>query len=267
MSSKAFLNRQQIYEKRYRKRIYRYLQSVNYAVAKAIEQSQNTNIDINAYIKPNIINKIYLDLYKYITIQEAKIGYSELPGVKKKDIIDDLADLLSGFNEDAVPIRLWRGLIDEFVQVRIASRITEVDTTTRDRIARLIERGLEDGLGADEVARMIRRDINYNRNRSLAIARTETITSMNQGKFLAAKSSPYVMEKAWSPTIDARTRITHASMNRNNFIPLDSSFEVGFEYALYPCGEGLSAKETVNCRCSLITRAKRGENGRLIRKR
>ena len=121
------------------------------------------------------------------------------------------------------------------------------------------------------MARNIRKDRGYNRNRSLAIARTETVTAANQGRYMAALSSPYVQEKKWLPTSDSRTRRSHLEMIDTPYIDMDLSFHIAnadgiLEPALYPCAPTLSASNSINCRCQLVFRNKRDENGRLIRK-
>src|SRR5699024_10791378 len=157
------------------------------------------------------LENIYRKLYENVTISEASLQWQSMDtDIKTKDIINDLVGILSP--GESQPITLWRRILNEFITVRIAGRITEVTSTTRKRIAKLIEQGIEEGLGARDVARNIRKDRGYNRNRSLAIARTETVTAANQGRFMAALSSPYVQEKKWLPTSDDRTRQSHREM-------------------------------------------------------
>lgn len=268
---KAFLRRARVYEQRYQKQFYRYLASVNYSIAKEIELN-GTDANIDNYLNYQRVEKIYKKLYGAVTIGEATIewnSYDFSNGVQKKDLLDDLLGILAP-NENQ-PITFWRRLLNEFLTLRIAGRITEVNTTTRKRIAKIIEEGLAEGLGADEVAKIIRADRGYNRNRSLAIARTETITAMNQGIYLSAMSTPYEMEKIWSPTEDSRTRPSHLDMGNRKAIDLDALFWVAnskgqLEQALYPCADTLDASNTVNCRCRMVATAKKDKNGRPIRK-
>lgn len=225
--------------------------------------------DVSAFIQGDRLDGIYRRLYNKLTIEEAKLSWSEQnPEKKQKDIIDLLAGI---FATDGEPINLWRRLLNDYLTVRIASRIQEVERTTVKRIAVLIERGIADGLGAVEVARTIRNDQGFNRNRSLAIARTETITALNQGKYLAAQSSIYVMEKKWLPTLDSRTRLSHRDMYDRPFIPLNNAFYLAnadgvLEEAQYPGDSSMSASNVIQCRCSIMTRAKLDSNGRPIRK-
>lgn len=264
---KALLRRQKVYENKYRKKFYSYLRSVNYAVAKSIDEN---GLGVVPELNSERLERIYRSLYKEVTLNEAEIQFKAFGDPRTKDIIDALTGIFAS-GED-VPIRMWRNLLNDFLTVRIAGRITEVQQTTRERIAVLIERGIAEGLGAREVATTIRKDRGYNRNRSLAIARTETITAANQGKFMAALSSPFEKEKKWLPTNDARTRLSHRDFLDRPFVSLTQPFFVansmGFlEEAQYPCASTLSASNVCNCRCIIVFRNKLDENGNPIRKR
>lgn len=267
---KQFLRRQKVFEKKYQRQFYKYLASVNYAVARWITEN-GFNINPDQFLKYENVERIYRKLYTEVTLSEATLQWESFnDGIKQKDLLDDFARILSP--GESQPISLWRRLLNDFITVRIAGRITEVNTTTRKRIAFLIEKGIEEGLGASEVATLIRKDRGYNRNRSLAIARTETVTAGNQGKYLAAVSSPYVKEKFWLPVDEpSRTRPSHLDMLDRPYVELDQPFYVansdGFlEQAQYPCDSSLSASNTVNCRCMLLLRNKTNEEGRPIRK-
>lgn len=266
---KQFLRRQKVHEKKYQRQFYRYLASVNYAVARWISQN-GFNLNPDQFLKYENVERIYRKLYTEVTLSEATLQWESFnDGIKQKDLLDDFARILSP--GESQPISLWRRLLNDFITVRIAGRITEVNTTTRKRIAFLIEKGIEEGLGASEVATLIRKDRGYNRNRSLAIARTETVTAGNQGKYLAAVSSPYVKMKKWIPVEDSRTRLSHLDMEDRPFVELDQPFYVanaeGFlEQAQYPGDSSLSASNTIMCRCVIVLKNKTDENGRPIRK-
>lgn len=273
LEQRRFLQRQKLNEIRFKGRFYKYLASVNNAIASELSKN-GFGVNIDAFLKYESVEAIYRKLYLDITINEADIQWKELeqlePTKSKKDLVDDLVNILLAPNESQ-PISLWKRLLNEFITVRVAGRITDVNTTTRKRIAYLIEKGLEDGLGAKEVATLIRKDQGYNRNRSLAIARTETITAGNQGKWLAAISSPYVMLKKWLPKVDARTRLSHADFIDRPWVEMEQLFFVAngdgvLEEARFPCDATLSASNVINCRCIVIFKIKTDDNGRPIRK-
>lgn len=264
---KEFIRRQQVYERKYKKMYYAYLNSVNNAAARAYIEGGTYSIQHEK------LTAIYRKLYNDVTINEATIQWNQFDdtdAVKTKDIIDSLVSIFSVGND--VPIQLWRGILSEFIDVRIAGRITKVEQTTRERVAVLVERGVNQGMGAREIAKLIRDDKDFNRNRALTIARTETVTSANQGKYMAALSSPYVKMKKWLPFADKRTRPTHLDFLNRPFVEMDQLFYLqnmktgALEGAQYPCDNSLSAGNVVNCRCVVVFENKKDENGRLIRK-
>lgn len=269
---RQFLQREKTAERKYERQYYKWIQDCNRAAATAYLNNQ----DINEAIDNVPVEPIFERLYNELTIREAIDQYKllvpeEAELLQTKDIIDDLAGVLSQFQQPNRLITLWRGLLGEFMNIRISDRITEVTETTKDRVSKLIEQGLNEGEGAEEIARRLRRDTKFSRNRSRAISRTESVRAMNQGKYLAAFSSPYATEKKWLPTIDSRTRPSHADMYDREYIDLEASFWLAnaqgmLEQAQYPCDSSLSASNSVNCRCSLLLRSKRGPDGRLIRK-
>lgn len=264
---KEFIRRQKVYESKYRKQYYAYLQSVNNDAASAYIEGLPYDI------KHSKLEGIYRKLYNEVTLNEAEIQWNQFDDtlIKTKDLIDVFAGLFAP-NTNDVPINLWRSLLGDFLTVRIAGRISKVEQTTRERIAVLIERGISEGLGAREVAKSIRDDKDFNKNRALTIARTETVTSANQGKYMAALSSPYVKLKKWLPFMDKRTRPTHLDFIDRPFVEMDQLFYLqniqtgALESAQYPCDSSLSAGNSIQCRCIIVFENKKDSNGRLIRK-
>jgi len=266
---KEFIRRQKVYESKYKKMYYAWLLSVNNSAATAY-----ANGSMAYDIQHGKLTAIYTKLYNDVTINEAEIQWNQFDDPKpkqQKDLIDIFASVFTP-NTNDVPINLWRSLLGDFLTVRIAGRIAQVEQTTRERIAVLIERGIASGLGAREVAKTIRDDKDFNKNRALTIARTETVTSANQGKYMAALSSPYVKLKKWLPFFDKRTRPTHLDMLNRPFVEMDQLFFLqnmktgALESARYPCDSTLSAGNSVNCRCIVVFENKKDANGRLIRK-
>lgn len=267
-----FLRRQQVFERRYQRQFYAYLASVNANIAKAIIEN-GTDINVSDYLQPERLQRIYKQLYTTVSLSEAKTEYTLTikPLGNTKSAIIDLINILSPGVRSGGLVGFWRGLLNEFIVVQIAQRITQVSQTTKKRVAQLIQKGIDENLGAEQVAKIIRDDQNFNKVRSRAISRTETISAGNQGKFMAAQTSPYEMRKRWVSTVDKRSRASHRDMNNTPFIGLDDYFFVAndkgeLEAGQYPCDESFSASNTINCRCSISFEAKRDINGRVIRK-
>ena len=271
-----YLRRQERYEQRYVGDFYKYLELVYATAATTIEKAGP-----DAYLSQiglrqheTTLRNIYVSLYSDISLDEARLEYDLVASPEKrsggpqgtKDIIDDLAGQIP-FTQGGV-VKLWRELLREYLEVRIATRIQQVTETTVKHITQVIQQGLSKGDGPLVIARALRKFTGFNRNRSIAIARTETVTAGNQGKYLAAQSSDLVLEKRWIPTLDGKTRHSHREFIDSEYIPLEAVFVVskrsgGSETARYPGDESLSAENVVNCRCGIGFRPVRNADGSL----
>lgn len=268
---REFLRRQEEYERKYAGPFFRYLERVYRDSADAIEEVGEAEYQatIEDYLYPEILERIYRRLYMEISIEEAKLEHPYLQNfaqVEQKDIIDDLAGAIP-FDQGGV-IKVWRGLLRDFLEVRIATRIQQVSETTVKHVTRVIEQALGEGEGPLEIARRLRKFTNFNKNRSIAVARTETVTAQNQGKYLAALSSDLVLQKRWVPTNDGKTRHSHREFLNSPYIGLEAVFIVskrkgGSETARYPGDSTLSAENTVNCRCGIAFKPVRNPDGSL----
>ena len=67
----------------------------------------------------------------------------------------------------------------EFVRERAGERIADINDTTREEIARLIETGVSEGLSPSDLATLIEDSTSFNDSRAELIARTETMLAYN----------------------------------------------------------------------------------------
>lgn len=141
-------------------------------------------------------------------------------------------------------------------------RVQAIANTTRERIRTAISDGVEDGLGAEEIARMIRDQTgSMTLSRARTIARTETAGVLNAGQQVEAQAiaeetgSKYV--KIWLSTNDPRTRETHTAAN-NQKVGMDDPFKVGNAELMYPGDQSGPPEEVINCRCAVAYELDRG---------
>jgi len=156
----------------------------------------------------------------------------------------------------------WHKLMSLFYQTEAADRVQGVTDTTRDRIQQLLDES--QSLPISERATYIETQLDspdFNRNRALVIARTETTTAANKGAFLGADDSDYETGKGWVPIMDMNTRPDHADMDGSLPIAMDEAFEVGSLLMQYPGDMSAPAREVVNCRCALVIVPLIGVNG------
>lgn len=164
---------------------------------------------------------------------------------------------------------LFQQLILEFIARFGAVRVQQITETTRDQLVRIIDRSVRDGLGQEEIARIITDQVpQFSRTRARVIARTETHTAAMFASQEVARQSPFPMNKRWVSVFDARTRdfgegdgeVDQANHRRMNEVTvgMDELFQVprlgGYDLMTGPGDPNAPPYQTINCRCALIYR-------------
>ncbi|MCE5204110.1 MAG: phage portal protein [Coriobacteriales bacterium] len=131
----------------------------------------------------------------------------------------------------------------------------QVSTTTRKKLNAAIAKGLEEGLGPDELKDYVIETVfsgAATEYRALMIARTETIGALNAGQLTGARAVKddlgLKVMKSWVTAGDGDVRPEHAEAEAEGPIPVDEPFAVG---AMAP-GEFGDAGLDINCRCTLV---------------
>ena len=118
-----------------------------------------------------------------------------------------------------------------------------------------VSRGLSNAFSYQDIARNVSNQMNIDFNKSIRIARTEghrvnqqsTIDGMK-----AAKSKGADILKQWDATLDGNTRPSHQMVD-GEIKELDKKFSNGL---LFPGDPSGPASEVINCRCTLLQRAR-----------
>lgn len=265
---KAFLLRQKAYESRFIPRIKSVL-AIEYRNAAAIYPQPYV-------VNPNDYRQVIESIYTTCLPNEAKIAWDTyvrpLTG-DRKDFFDDLASLL-GFNvPEGEFIRIWREISKEWLNVNILTKIQGIAATTQRAIAKVIERGISEGLSERDIAKAIREQAQgrINEERSKLIARTETISAMNKGRRIAMYTSNLAWLKRWIDTPDERTRTSHRIVANEEGRALDEPYTLirptgGTEECQCPGDPVLSAANICNCRCCETYEVQRDASGKPIRR-
>jgi len=147
----------------------------------------------------------------------------------------------------------WIEFMRNFVltDVGVRKRIVGVSGETLRRLRGELQRGIDQGLGIEEISRNIQRSNVVNVIRARVIARTEIVTASNKGNHEGAKSTGLQLNKIWIATPDERTRQTHWELNETK-IGMDEWFDVGDGEAQFPGDPNLPAEEAINCRCVIV---------------
>lgn len=264
-------SRQTVDEQRWAKRFQSYLRR---EFALAAKEYLETPSDNPYAPNEDSLQRMLTQMHRNIILREAELTYIEhIMPYEEQDRRKDMLDLVASIFRGGGLISFWQNVLGQYLQARIAESIKQISDTTRKRIAQIIQKGVDEGMGVDKIAARIEREgaSGLTRTRSRAIARTESISAMNQGSMLAARSSELEFQKKWNATIDQRTRLTHHDADiHGDWVDLDQDFFLdgpsGLEPADAPGDPRLSAANSVNCRCSVLLRPKRDINGRLIRK-
>ncbi|MED1801354.1 phage minor head protein [Brevibacillus porteri] len=86
--------------------------------------------------------------------------------------------------------------------------------------------------------------------RAVTVSRTLSTAAANGGKLEGWKQSGLVKKKRWRAANNKRTRKDHKDANGQE-VDIDKPFNVGGEKMMYPGDPAGSAKQIVQCRCTM----------------
>lgn len=124
-------------------------------------------------------------------------------------------------------------------------RAEAIERYLRDRINGLIAAGGSPNEVRDAILRIVR-----NRDYARRIARTEAHTALERGSFEAARSFGVRILKEWVSRELITTRPAHARAH-GQIQELEDPFSVGGEALMFPGDPTASARNVVNCLCTV----------------
>lgn len=218
-------------------------------------------VEINAHLAPPI-----KDIYATVGLYFANKTIHDLNQSAKENKAG------FGFNEEFI-----REILAFFSQYLLNKAVLPISETTKQQILAVISEGVKNGWGADKIA-MALESPDLLLWRARLIVRTEANKAMNYGHLLGESKSEFESEKTWIAANDHRTRHSHRlvddvtlDFNERYLVPIYKGtkprIQVGVDLMIGPGDVHASAANVCNCRCTLAFKAKRGEDGRLIRKR
>jgi uncharacterized protein with gpF-like domain len=155
----------------------------------------------------------------------------------------------------ALPRNVFQSAMLEWAYSKSLQAAQSISDTDQDDVQDIIGKGLEDGLGIEEIASDIADLTGLTNYRAATIARTETHAAATYGAIEEARQTSQEigiqLVKEWLPTLDDRTRPDHAAMADYGPIPLDEKFQVGDSEMDRPGDPSAPADQLINCRCSL----------------
>ena len=206
---------------------------------------------VTGVVKRADTEKVIVNLYQSVGVSFARESYKRIKAREDEEMIDK-----------------WEQYMKQYARTDAGSRITSITQMTQAQIQRIVggavNRATDEGLGAVETAKAIRDSLReqgetINQWRALRIARTEVMTASNVGSLRGARDLGVPMNKIWIATLDDRTRDSHAAMN-NVEVDINEDFKLPSGAVMDGPGDPAGgAEETINCRCSIAYRVKRGE--------
>jgi len=175
-----------------------------------------------------------------------------------------------GFNRE------WTNEVLKFLATKGFELVSMITKTTRDKLIAIVEQGINEGLGVDDIAKLILADdtIGYVAFRAERIVRTEVMRASNIAAMNGAKAHKFEVDKQWISARDSRTRripddeFDHVEMDGvvvDFNEPFTSTGKKGEPVvAMQPGDLSAPAGFTINCRCAVGFIPKRDNNGNLI---
>ena len=198
-------------------------------------------------IDDDFFDELNTDLY-FILRNNVATVYDQVNSKFKRDRLRKQDD---EFNE----------LVMAFVSQFTAQNVTNISNTTKNKIKKEIELGLQAGLALSTIAENIKKSNAFSPVRATLIARTETHQAMNAANQDIAKTLGLNKPvKRWASALDDRTRSWHRSMDgvtikeNEDFSVLTPISGGGFvEKKMSYAGDAKGgASNVINCICFVL---------------
>ena len=270
--SAKHIRRMKLFERQYLKPVFAALQDqikpvISKLKADGVEATISSldTVEINTHLAPAI-----RDIYSGVGLYFANKTIHDLHQSVKAGF---------GFNEEFL-----REILVYFSRYLLNKAILPISETTKNQILDVLNQGILNGWGAEKIADILESP-ELTLWRARLIVRTESNKAMNYGQLLGESKSEWESTKTWIAANDHRTRHSHRVVDdmtvdfKDRFmVPIFKSvggvrgktkgieMQVGVDLMTGPGDVHASAGNVCNCRCTLAFKAKRDENGRLIRK-
>jgi hypothetical protein len=199
----------------------------------------------------------WVDLLTKITLmvgdEFAQRTYNRIKGAKPSEAKAEKPPALITERVD------WLDSLTRYIKDNSATLVQGITKATMRQIRVALDEGIAEGESIPHLAERI--DALYLEeiipNRSVVIARTETIRASNLGSQEGAIASGLPLKKSWLATADDRTRPDHDNMGMTDAIPLDQPYrtegpDFPGEKLMFPGDVSLGASpgNTIQCRCT-----------------
>lgn len=259
--SQQFIRQQNRLERKYVRKIFNALYSQVQSFLDDMERNGLAIAQAHLFVATgnDEIGLVLQELHKEAGLYFGKKAYYEIRRSARKQI----QKAGFGLSEE------WLAAIIEFFKNEYFALVQKISETTRAQLFEVLSKAAAEGWSNDQIVKELKNP-EIVAWRARLIARTELNKGAYFGRKLASDDSEWEVEKEWVAANDHRTRHSHRLAD-GDVINVDGKFQVqtpkgGVDLMDGPGDPTASAANLCNCRCSMSTRAKRDENGRLIPK-
>lgn len=238
-------------------------------IDKVVKVLESHGIDAAKHANERIIANE--ELYKPITELYKVFGfYMARRTTREINRSAKATEQKAGFGLDEGFLKRIISYLNQFIFSRVILPITQ---TTKDLILEKLIEGEKQGWGVSKIVSELG-NVDMTVSRAYTIVRTESQKAMQYGQETASRESRWQTEKEWISAHDARTRTSHRivdgmKVDEGTRFPvpiIKKGIHQGVDLMMGPGDPHASAGNIINCRCTLVTKAKRDERGRLILK-
>jgi hypothetical protein len=234
------------------------IQSINAyekKIAKLLRKQKKHFVKgIDEYVAKDVALK---DLVNYVMqdLTAADTFMEDMEGITTEFLeatIKELCTMLMDSIDKDVQFEVFSGRTTEWVKSWSKDLAELMKLNTHTAIEEILNQALEDGEGIPKIIDKLKELPEFNRNRAKTTAITETLTAHSRSLWESFMQSPCVTEKTWkhSGGKGIKPRADHVSLDGTS-VAVDKEFSVGGESAQYPRDPSLSAKQRVNCHCTM----------------
>ena len=162
--------------------------------------------------------------------------------------------------------------INTYVALNTGRKIKQMQDTTKNMLALVIKKGVENGETNREIAIRLRNTGKVDSKfRALRIARTETLGMYNSATQASVDETGLNFDKVWSTTKDLRTRRRKKKSKWDHWVMDGAKVKKGEDFMVsgeplsFPGDPKGSAGNIINCRCVLMYERNRSNEIRLNR--
>jgi hypothetical protein len=143
--------------------------------------------------------------------------------------------------------------------------IKDINDTTLKKVQSAFQTALDNNEGFRGAEKRLIKEVGMSKTRARMIARTESVMVTNAAKFTQSEILPIEMEKTWVHDHPKTPRDWHVTLSGKT-IDLNEKFNADGYMMKHPGDPAGGAVNNINCKCSMLTKAKLDKQNNIIYK-